>query len=381
MLVRNAISTTPDAQTDLKFPKAFIGFYTLVHWVTQLNKYLRRRSNKKRWAAGEHGPKLRNRSHPKAGTIRLRWLLSGWLAFWTKYTIKYSKIADYVYLGRVSQLGIVLFYLLLNFLCIFLGTNNDIDWMAHHSARLVYAQMPIIIGLAGKNNVLSFLTGFAYENLNVFHRWAGRCVILFSAIHIGGRIYVNVPSAAPTSLGGGYIAWGWVAFALFIYLVAMASRSIRNRAYQFFLIQHIVLWFVIVASLVIHRPQDQKWIWVGFAVHLADRIARGLRIFLFRIVWPIKEDDDRPSAWVDVLGKDTMRVSVRTRQTWLPAQHAYLHVPTISPGGHPLTISNVCRPVDQMDQRKPKESVQEFIIRVREGKSKAALARTMMTRS
>lgn len=46
-------------------------------------------------------------------------------------------------------------------------------------------------------------------------------------------------------------------------MITMASRPIRNRAYQTFLILHVTLWFFIVASLVIHRPQDQGWIWAG----------------------------------------------------------------------------------------------------------------------
>jgi hypothetical protein len=78
------------------------------------------------------------------------------------------------------------------------------------------------------------LTGFAYESLNVLHRWAARFIIVSSAIHIGGRIHVrpvdvrrplhkrqstasdpcyrsqvNVPSSSPTAPASGYIGWGW----------------------------------------------------------------------------------------------------------------------------------------------------------------------------
>ena len=28
-----------------------------------------------------------------------------------------------------------------------------IDWFAHHAAKLTYANLPLVIGLAGKNNV------------------------------------------------------------------------------------------------------------------------------------------------------------------------------------------------------------------------------------
>jgi hypothetical protein len=35
------------------------------------------------------------------------------------------------------------------------------------------------------------MTGFAYESLNVLHRWSARFIIVLTAIHIGGRIYVS----------------------------------------------------------------------------------------------------------------------------------------------------------------------------------------------
>jgi hypothetical protein len=102
------------------------------------------------------------------------------------------QIAEFFFLGDLGQLLLITVYLTLNFLLIFLGASGDIDWQAHHAARLTYANIPLVIGLAGKNNVLSKLTGFAYESLNVLHRWSARFIIVSSAIHIGGRIYVSV---------------------------------------------------------------------------------------------------------------------------------------------------------------------------------------------
>lgn len=32
---------------------------------------------------------------------------------------------------------------------------GSIDFMAHHSARLVFANLPLVIGLASKNNIVS----------------------------------------------------------------------------------------------------------------------------------------------------------------------------------------------------------------------------------
>jgi len=62
-----------------------------------------------------------------------------------------------------------------------------------------------------------------------------------------------------------------------------------------------------------------------------------------------------------------MLVSVRTRQDWIPAQHIYLHAPKESIGGHPFTVCNISRPLDQGNNDRPFESTQELLIRVRGG--------------
>lgn len=96
-----------------------------------------------------------------------------------------------LFLGDNRQLALVTVYLLLNLLLIFLGADGDIDWQAHHAARVTLANIPLVIGLAGKNNFFLYLTGFSCESLNVLHRWSARFIIVSSAIHVGGRIYVS----------------------------------------------------------------------------------------------------------------------------------------------------------------------------------------------
>jgi hypothetical protein len=137
-------------------------------------------------------------------------------------------------------------------------------------------------------------------------------------------------------------------------------------------IQHIVVWFIIVASLVIHRPQLQGWIWAGFALHLLDRVARGCRIAYYAALKTVTPHDDAPEGTVTVLTRDTIRVSVRTRQgecgmnvlpfgalmtvsccarcvsDWIAGQHVYLHCPKQSPGGHPFTSESAV--ADKMEE-------------------------------
>jgi hypothetical protein len=72
-----------------------------------------------------------------------------------------------------------------------------------------------------------------------------------------------------------------------------------------------------------------------------------------------------------------MLVTVRTRQDWKPAQHIYLHAPKESIGGHPFTVCNISRPLNQGNNIRLYESNQELLIRVRGGATKQLYKKAM----
>ena len=51
------------------------------------------------------------------------------------------------------------------------------------AAWVTLAQLPLLLLLAGKNNLIGLVTGIAYERLNVFHRWVGRAIWLTATLH------------------------------------------------------------------------------------------------------------------------------------------------------------------------------------------------------
>ncbi|KAF2420955.1 hypothetical protein EJ08DRAFT_564935, partial [Tothia fuscella] len=44
--------------------------------------------------------------------------------------------------------------------------------IAIRTGVMAYSCVPILIALAGKTNIITLLTGFSHEKLNVFHQWA-----------------------------------------------------------------------------------------------------------------------------------------------------------------------------------------------------------------
>ena len=89
----------------------------------------------------------------------------------------------------VLVLGHFAFVLTLEF------ANNDVAgaqfWQARgiRAAWLAVAQVPLLILLVGKNNVVGFLTGVSYERLNVLHRWTARIMLFLAILHFGYQSY------------------------------------------------------------------------------------------------------------------------------------------------------------------------------------------------
>jgi ferric-chelate reductase len=73
--------------------------------------------------------------------------------------------------------------------------SNNIPGAQHYEAiglratLLSMAQLPLIILLAGKNNLIGYVTGVSYERLNILHRWVARTLFLTATIHGFAQVY------------------------------------------------------------------------------------------------------------------------------------------------------------------------------------------------
>lgn len=90
---------------------------------------------------------------------------------------------------RIPSTEIVwnLAYLLGILVLAFYGTGWDVKIWAQQAGWVATAQLPLIIALAGKNNVIAFLTGIPYEKLNFLHRAAGRVFLVSLWLHAAGN--------------------------------------------------------------------------------------------------------------------------------------------------------------------------------------------------
>lgn len=73
--------------------------------------------------------------------------------------------------------------------------NNDVEGAQHdeaiglRAALISTAQLPLVVLLAGKNNLIGYVTGVSYERLNVLHRWVARTLLLTATIHGFAQVY------------------------------------------------------------------------------------------------------------------------------------------------------------------------------------------------
>ncbi|PRQ77588.1 Ferric reductase NAD binding domain-domain containing protein [Rhodotorula toruloides] len=302
------------------------------------------------------------------GLATLVQLFSACVASWRKWTYRRSQLVVWVGLGNAAQLFVLLGYLALTLSIAFSGAYGHPDYQAHHCARLAYAHVPILVGLASREaGVLAWLTGFSPATLINMHRWMARNVFFLVCFHIGGRIYTNVPTINPLLPHMRYQAWGIAGFIFWSIMVFGSIRPVRRRFFKSFIFTHIAAFALSVICLSFHRPQVAPYLAATAAVYILDRIVRFASLVyfnLFRAVAP----GQGPSATVEIVGTDVIKVQVSTGLAWKPGKHVYLHAPLLEAGGHPFSIASSYLPVSHRESDpKPQAGELTLVIRVHGG--------------
>jgi ferric-chelate reductase len=264
-------------------------------------------------------------------------------ATYIQYTPKSSKSLKVPPVGTVSLLVVyVAWVLLLEFV------NNNVEGAQHYTslgiraAWLGVAQVPLLILLAGKNNLIGVVSGVSYERLNVLHRWVSRVLLLLVTLHILflhvswnayelGPLEYSTDSCIPT---------GWAVYAILIWMNISTAAPIWNFSYEFFVVQHIITFFGFIIAVMMHLPStalySRVYIYIPIGLYLLDRITRSARY-----TW----NNARPGrATLTVLEGGVTKVCIQSKaiKKWSPGSHVFLSIPTFGIGqSHPATIASV----------------------------------------
>ncbi|KAF8867297.1 putative FRE ferric reductase-like transmembrane component [Acephala macrosclerotiorum] len=264
-------------------------------------------------------------------------------ATYSQWTPIHSRL---VKVPPVGTIALVIAYLAWVILLEFV--NNNVEGAQHftslgvRAAWLAVAQVPLLILLAGKNNLIGAVSGVGYERLNVLHRWTAR-VLLFLVtlhmmfLHLSWNAYDLGPLEYATD---SCITTGWPTYAILIWMNISTLAPIRNFSYEFFVVQHIITFFGFIIAVMMHLPStalySRVYIYIPIALYLIDRMIRSAR-FAWNNVRPGR-------ATMTALEGGVTRITIQSKtiKNWKAGSHVFLSIPKFGIGqSHPATIASV----------------------------------------
>jgi ferric-chelate reductase len=226
--------------------------------------------------------------------------------------------------------------------------DNNIPGAQHYTSLgvraswLAVAQIPLLLLLSGKANLIGALVGVSYERLNVLHRWVSRAMLLLITLHFGYQSY------GWNQYGLMQLEWttdtcpptGIAAYALLLWLNISSLAPFRNRFYEIFIVQHILSFFTFVYLVMAHLPStayySRTWVYVGIGIYFLDRFIRTIR-YAYHNIRPA-----RASLTALDGGATKIRIQAKQINSWSPGSHILLAIPRLGFGqSHPATIVSV----------------------------------------
>jgi ferric-chelate reductase len=212
-------------------------------------------------------------------------------------------------------------------------TNNNYPGAQHYqaigvrAAWLAVAQVPLLILLAGKVNIVGLLTGASYERLNVYHRWVARGLLMLASMHFGFqshgwnlyglmRLEWDTDTCPPT---------GITAYAFLLWMNLSTLAPLRNMSYKLFVVQHMITFFGFIITIMRHLPSTalyaRVYIWIPIGLFLFDRSVRTL-LYLWTNIPPAK-------ARLQVLDGVAVKVRLSSKhvKNWSAGAHVRLRFP------------------------------------------------------
>lgn len=227
--------------------------------------------------------------------------------------------------------------------------NNNVQGAQHFTSLGVragwvgVAQLPLLILLAGKNNLIGFMTGISYERLNVLHRWTARMFFFLVTLHL---LFLHLAwNAFPGLMSIEYstdacIPTGWAAYGVLLWLILSSAAPIRSLSYEFFVIQHIITWMGFAVAVVVHLDTtalySRVYIFIPIGLYIVDRLIR-TALYGYHNVRPAK------ATLIPMEGGVTkIHVKAKNLKNWTPGSHVLLRIPKFGIiQSHPATIASV----------------------------------------
>jgi predicted ferric reductase len=260
-------------------------------------------------------------------------------------------------------------------LCFYkLNTLDKWSWedIGYRTGFVSIAQLPLIVLLAGKDNIIGMLMGVGYERLNWLHRWTARTLWLTATLHMGFWFrswarynYITTKLTTDPITQRGFSAW-----CILTFVVITTIWPIRRLKYELFVITHLITFAGFIAAVWLHAPKEVKiWVWLPIGIFILDRLLRARRVLYLNLTpfhfWKRKvEGLWANSATFTPLSGDVTRITIENPAfRWKPGQHVFLSCHSVIPlQSHPFTIASL-----------PTDGKLEFLVKAQRGGTKTFL--------
>lgn len=218
-----------------------------------------------------------------------------------------------------------------------------LTYVSNRLGVLSFANVPLLILYAGRNNVLLWLTNWSHDTFLLVHRYVAGIATLQAALHSAIYLQIYVAKDQHTSESQlSYWYWGIIATLGMSILMPTSILPLRRMMYEAFLLWHIAISVLVVVGCYLHiydRFQHQwgyeVWIYVALAVWVFDRVLRVFRLCRNGIRW----------ANISTIDNDYLRVDIEG--TCGSHGHAYLYFPTLTWRvweNHPFSVASTVLP-------------------------------------
>ena len=259
--------------------------------------------------------------------------------------------------------------------------------LGNRAGLLFVTNLPWLYLLSAKNTPLTFLTGYSYEALNIFHRRLGELLCLQALIHTLSMFLAFLELQTPRFtiihfLTSKFIILGILAFVSYETLYFTSLSSFRQRWYETFLALHIVLQFTALFFLFFHHPYARPYVAIALGIFVVDhaifrllirtqKVHAYLNVALDEQTVLISTNWQPPNSyWARLTGLGGIRYG------WMAAQHVYICVPDLSKRdvfqAHPFTIASAAPGRHSREEHTP-HAWFHLIIRAHDGFSRDLL--------
>ncbi|VEU22716.1 DEKNAAC103788 [Brettanomyces naardenensis] len=188
--------------------------------------------------------------------------------------------------------------------------------LADRAGIIAFGKIPLVILLAGRNNMLCFLTGVKHSSFIQYHKMVARWLLIDSIIHGICEQQQQILEKPPFN---DVNACGVMALISLAIIFVASLHVFRRHVYELFLYIHLLLAFAFIILCFIHcyKLGWCEWILAAAIVWVIDLILRIVRMARFGI----------RDAEIELTGNKTFKVTVEKPKGFhcLPGQYGFVY--------------------------------------------------------